>query len=106
MNTKNKASMLNMKRITSLSVNVWNKVHMLLFFSLLLCAIGLGGYVWQRNVSGSNWSEEKKQEYLNMQSAKIIFKEKDFKKAMDDIQMRKRKNPNGYRPIKDIFMPY
>lgn len=99
-------SSFNKEKIVSLIAHFWEKIHTWLFFFLLLVVIAFGGYIWQQNLYGEGWSMEKKQEYMNTQNKSVLFKEKDFQKVINDIQMRKEENAKEYQPIKDIFKAY
>ncbi|HEX8974379.1 MAG TPA: hypothetical protein VF817_02730 [Patescibacteria group bacterium] len=76
---------------------------MLLFFFLLISAVVAGWYIWQKGLYSSAWSEEKKQQYLEEQSKGVIFGEKDFNKALDDINSRKNYDVGQYQSVKDVF---
>lgn len=106
LNFKNSPLNLDLKHVKDMAAVLWKKIHTLLFFSFLLCMIGLGGYIWQRNVSGSGWSEEKKQEYLNTQNKRTIFRESDFRKAIEGTQKRKNNISEDYQGVRDIFKSY
>lgn len=99
-------SKMDLKQITETASDVWQKIHMSLFFFALLIAIAIGGYVWKQNVYSGEWSNIKKQEYLNTQNKEVIFKENDFQKISEDILLRKEENTKEYQPMKDIFTPY
>ena len=99
-------SKIDIKSIFKMASNVWKKIHTLLFFVALLIAIAFGGYIWKQNVYSGEWSNAKKQEYINSQNKEIIFKEADFKKVTNDIQARKNASENPYQPIKDIIKEY
>ena len=99
-------SKIDIKSIFKMASNVWKKIHTLLFFVALLIAIAFGGYIWKQNVYSGEWSNAKKQEYINTQNKEVIFKEADFKNVSDDILSRKDENSKEYQPMKDIFKPY
>ena len=99
-------SKIGIKHIAEIVSRIWQKTHMLLFFFVLLASIAIGGYIWKQNVYSGEWSNEKKQEYLNTQNKEVIFKENDFNKVVSDIRARKYENSKEYQQIKDIFKPY
>jgi hypothetical protein len=102
---KNKSISI-VKQAGSFLASAWQKTHAILFFIYFVALISLGIYLWQQNMSGKEWSAEKKQEYMNTQNKRVIFKESDFQKAVDDIQVRKNASNSAFQPIKDIFKPY
>ena len=99
-------SKIDIKHIAEIISGAWKKIHTLLFFVFLLIFIAIGGYVWKQNVYSGEWSNARKQEYLNTQNKEVIFKENDFQKVSSDISLRKEENSKEYQPIKDIFKPY
>jgi predicted membrane protein len=94
------------KAIFSAVGNFWQKIYMSIFFIFLICAVAFGVYVWRNSLSGGQWSEEKKQEYIKAQSSGVSFNENDFKKASEDIDFRKQENIGNQEPIRDIFKAY
>ncbi|EKD46434.1 MAG: hypothetical protein ACD_67C00237G0001 [uncultured bacterium] len=95
------------KKLTLATVgNLWQKSYKAILVILLVVAIASGAYIWRKSLSGGQWSEEKKQEYLNAQNKGVIFKEGDFKKATEDVEMRKKKADGEQESIKDIFKAY
>ncbi|MGI6104296.1 MAG: hypothetical protein ACOYB5_03180 [Patescibacteria group bacterium] len=105
-NISSKSFKLETRHVLNLAARAWSKIHMTLFFTLLFCSIGFGGYIWRNSVSGANWTDQEKQEYLNMQNTKTVFRENDFRKVLEDVQRRKAADPISYQPINDIFEPY
>lgn len=104
-NAKNKSAS-DIKTVGSLLLHFWLKIHIALFFALLLGFIAFGWYTWKKNLYGGGWSEEKKQEYLNTQNKAVIFKEKDFRGAITNVQERKKSFEEKYEPMKDVFKAY
>lgn len=90
----------------NVAARVWNKIHMMLFFLLLIGFIAAGWRIWQQSLSGAGWSQQKKQDYLNSQNKEITFKEKEFVKTIEDMEARQRARSEEYRSIKNIFLPY
>lgn len=95
-----------MKQVVNLVSRIWQKTHILLFFVVLIIFIVIGGYVWKQSIYSGEWSNEKKQEYLNTQNKEVIFKEEDFQKVLNDISSRQDEISKTYQPIKDVFNPY
>ncbi|EKE18963.1 MAG: hypothetical protein ACD_9C00184G0002 [uncultured bacterium] len=92
-------------QIISVIGNFWRKIYKFIFLFLLLGVIIFSFYIWQNSLSGGSWSEQKKEEYLNSQSKRIILKENDFKKAIEDVELR-RQEFIKQEPIRDIFKSY
>lgn len=84
----------------------WQKIYKIVFFIFLIGMVVLGGYIWQKSLSGGEWSAEKKQEYLDAQNKSVVFKESDFKKALSDVETRRQENTDSQQPAKDIFKAY
>lgn len=84
----------------------WQKIYKIIFFIFLTAMIVLGGYIWNRSLSGGAWSEEKKQEYLNSQNTGVVFNQKNFEKALADIELRKNGSAKNTETMKDIFKDY
>jgi hypothetical protein len=84
----------------------WQKKYKLFLFASLFISILLGAYVWRNTIYGSEWSDEKKQEYLGAQNKSITLRDGDFKKALDDFELRKNENDFNKINLKDIFAAY
>lgn len=95
-----------LKQFASFAAHLWHKLRTLLFFIFSLAIIALGVYIWQQSLFGKGWDDARKQEYINSQSRRVIFKEEEFGKILNDIQVRKNVSENQYQPSKDIFKPY
>ena len=95
-----------MRKGLSMMAAFWQKIHMYVFYLILLFAILLGGYIWKNSLSEEGWSEQKKQDYLNGQKQDVVLKEDSFKKVIDMIRERKSVNPEPQNQIKDIFVQY
>jgi len=84
----------------------WQRKHKIFLLASLIIVILLGAYVWRKALYGSEWSDEKKQEYLGAQSKSVTLRDADFKKALDDFELRKNENDFNKINIKDIFAAY
>ncbi|HBI34281.1 MAG TPA: hypothetical protein DEA43_02015 [Candidatus Moranbacteria bacterium] len=96
----------NNGQLFSTVVIFWQKIYKTVFFVFLTIVILLSVYVWQRSLSGGQWSAEKKQEFLDAQNKGVVFKESVFNKALSDVEMRKQENVSESKGIKDIFKDY
>jgi hypothetical protein len=85
---------------------LWLKVYKLLIVLYLLAAIGFGSYVWYQNLYSGQWSQDKKQKFIDSQEKTIILKEKDFRNTLSEIEKRKIEFEKEYQTEKDIFIPY
>jgi hypothetical protein len=102
----NSLTKIDIKQAVKKISYLWAKTHMFIFFVFLFCLIILGGYVWQKNIYNAQWSDERKQQYMNSQDRKIIFNEKDFQEVTNEIQSRKNESQKQAISLKDIFLPY
>ncbi|KKQ53184.1 MAG: hypothetical protein US70_C0005G0018 [Parcubacteria group bacterium GW2011_GWD2_38_11] len=100
-----KATVTEMQIIPAIGL-FWRKRYKSIFLVFLVTVIILSAYIWQRSLSGGEWSPEKKQEYLNAQNKGVIFNENNFKKALADIEMRKQDIADEQKQARDIFKAY
>jgi hypothetical protein len=84
----------------------WQKIHIWIFFVLLVAVIAFAFFVWQSSLNGSGWDQQRKQEYLNSQDKNIVFKENEFKKVIADIEKRFNHSTESYEPLRNIFEAY
>jgi len=84
----------------------WQKIYKLILLAFLLGVIFLGGYIWEKSLSGSAWSEEKKQEYLDAQNKSVVFNEDAYKKVISDFEIRKNYNVTNREDMNNIFKSY
>lgn len=89
-----------------LAAKIWIKSRTILFFVLLLASIVGGGFIWQKSVSGSGWSAERKQEFMDSQDKNVQFKQQAYLKVLDQIKQREEENNRQYQPVKNIFSSY
>lgn len=82
----------------------WQKIYKFILFILLMGVAVFGYFTWDKSLSGKGWSAEKRQEYLNSQNKRIVFKEKDFEKVIANIEARKQSIAlEDKQEVKDIF---
>jgi hypothetical protein len=96
----------DIKHAGELATRIWRKLHAALFFVFLIIIILIGGYIWQQSVYNGQWSSEKQQTYLNSQNNGVVFKEADFQKVLNEMQVRKNEISKEPKQLKDIFKPY
>lgn len=93
-------------QMMSVAALFWQKIHKFLLLVFLLAAFLGGWYVWQSYLSGSNWSEEKKQNFLNSQNNGVVFNQKNFEKALTDVEARKTESAASPQKFRDVFKAY
>jgi hypothetical protein len=76
------------------------------FYLLVLFAVAVYAvFVWNKYIVKSEWSEEKKQSYINEQAV-FSFDRESYEQATDFLKRREQKTNNGERfSGKDIFFP-
>lgn len=82
---------------------LWQKISRIVFLCFLILATIISAFVWRKNLYDNGWTEEKKKEFIDSQSKSVTFNEKDFKKASDDFELRKKDAPGNNDSIRDIF---
>lgn len=76
-----------------------------LYLAMLLLVTMYAVFVWHKYIVKSEWSEEKKREYINQQAA-FSFDRKDYQKAVDFINNRKERLESGeVYTGRDVFFP-
>ncbi len=74
-----------------------------LIFFLVVAAYSV--WIWNKFVFYADWSDEKKQEYINEQAV-FSFDRDSYQKAVDLIKLRKERLESGYKfSGKDIYFP-
>ena len=96
----------DIKKIIDVLARTWQKIHTFVFFVLLAISIALGIYIWQNNIYGGGWTDDRKQEFLNSQNRGIIFRKDEFQRVINDIQRRQSNVIQDNKQLKDIFKPY
>jgi hypothetical protein len=74
-----------------------------IFIALLIFSAAYLFYVWYFFVFNFSWSEDKKQEYLNIHGKDITLDENKFNEVADEFSKRKEKYDIKSEPVKDIF---
>lgn len=81
----------------------WTSKITWIFLIILVISSAYLVYVWYFFVFNSDWSEEKKQEYLNIHGKEVMFDEKKFNGVVDKFSKRKESYNFKSETIKDIF---
>jgi len=80
----------------------------LLRWSYLILFLGIMAYsiwIWNKIIFNADWSEEKKQAYINEQSV-FSFDSKSYQQVTELINLRKERLNSNYKFTgKDIFFP-
>lgn len=71
--------------------------------AIALIALGYCGFLWYKFVSKPQWSESKRQEYINTKENKLKFDQGKFDKAIGEIEKRKSEYNTKTENITDIF---
>ena len=73
---------------------------------LLFLAVALWGvFVWYTNVQNSEWSQERKDEYVRTQQLKAQLHEERLQRVLDDIAQRQKRYGQKQNEVQDIFYP-
>lgn len=73
---------------------------------LILIAVVLlayGGYLWYKFIFHPQWSEGRKQEYMNTQEKETVFNQNKFSAVIGEIEARKNEYNKKIENIPDIF---
>lgn len=81
----------------------WFRRYRIFFVVLFIIAIIGGGYIWYASLYKSQWSGEKKQQYIDLQKKEVGFKEEDFIKVVEKIKNRKANYEKDPELVKEIF---
>jgi hypothetical protein len=106
MDLKDVSHSLNAGNVLRLGSVFWKKMSTPIFFIFFIGMLSFGGYIWNINLSGKGWSEEKKQEYINNHSKGVVFNENDFKKVIENVETKKNADTSLQQPLRDIFKKY
>lgn len=101
---------INLKFDKKKLLDLFDKVKVIVLTKrrvVLLCvailALGYCSYLWYKLVSRPEWSEGKKQEYINTKENKLKFEQAKFDKVIAEIEKRKNEYNNKIENITDIF---
>ena len=96
---------LDFKNVAGKIASLWMRFYRLVFVIFFLAMAAVGTYFWYWSLYRSEWSEDKKNEYINSKQTEVNFKEEDFKTLIKEIENRKADYKNKLPPIKNIFEP-
>lgn len=81
----------------------WFKHYKKIFIVVFVLIIAAGSYVWYVNLYKAHWSEEQKQQYIQTQEKKEVFKEQDFNETLRIIEERQQAYEAEPLKMQDIF---
>lgn len=73
---------------------------------LLVAALGLlgyCGYLWNKHLYNSQWSESEKQRYIQDKERKVVFDRREFDKVISEMESRKEEYQRNIDDLEDIF---
>lgn len=75
------------------------------YLFLLIALTAYSVYVWKKFIIDADWSEEKKQKYIEEQAV-FSFDRKSFEKTLEIMKSKKEKldNPENFSS-RDVFFP-
>jgi hypothetical protein len=103
---KFKKEYLNFKKIFSNFSVFLDSYLKLLFVVFSSGIIFFGIYFWYGILYKSEWGDEEKNQYKNIQDKRIQLKEKELKSVMEESERRKSKYEEPIRITRNIFVPY
>ncbi|MDH4330171.1 MAG: hypothetical protein OEV93_01315 [Candidatus Moranbacteria bacterium] len=78
--------------------------HYGLFFLLIFISVSLfGAYLLYKNIYLSDWSDEKKQEYISSKQSVTTLKKDQFDQVIQSINRRHGFSERRFEPINNIF---
>lgn len=85
--------------------SLWLRFYRLVFVIFFLAMAAIGTYFWYWSLYRSNWSEEKKNQYISTKQTEVNFKEEDFNALIKKIEGKDANYKNKFPSIKNIFKP-
>lgn len=97
---------MDFESVVNFAGRLWKKSRTFLFFLFLAASILGGGFAWQQSLSGSGWSQQRKQEFMDSQNKNVEFNQQSYQKISEQIEERNNVIKGEYQPAKDIFATY
>lgn len=97
---------MDFESVVNFAGRLWRKSRTFLFFLFLAASIFGGGFIWQQSLSGSGWSQQRKQEFMDSQNKNVEFNQKPYQKIIEQIEIRSSVIAEEYRSVKDVFATY
>jgi hypothetical protein len=93
----------NSEKIKEVIKKFWPFVEKWLYLFLLIIISLYSYFIWNKYLINSDWSEEKKQQYIKEQSV-FSFENKNYQQAVDVMKQKKEGLENGQKfSGRDIF---
>jgi hypothetical protein len=86
---KTKNVKINPKKFFQFAFSCWRKNSNRIFIFSLIVFLGIGIYIWYKNVYKFQWSETRKLEYINSRNKSINLQEEKFKAVLTEIEKRR-----------------
>lgn len=81
----------------------WYQHYKSLFFFGFIAVLGLGGFLWYKNLYQYHWSEEQKKEFISIHFKATNFKEKAFQELVADLRDRAKRFEEPVPLRRDLF---
>lgn len=103
---KSKNAKLSSSDLQRILFKAWNKSRKIIFLIILLSFLAGGWAIWNQSISGSGWSQQRKQDFMNAQNKQVEFKENEFNKVKEEFESRQLKSYENFQELKDVFKSY
>lgn len=68
-----------------------------------LALLAYCAFLWYRYIYNAQWSDGKKQEYIQTKAKDVVFDENKFNEVAGEIEKRKSEAKNNLTGLRDIF---
>ncbi len=96
----------SLKNIGKFFRHFWDKYRKACFIFFSLAVMLFGFYLWYKYLYQSDWSNEEKSQYISSKNKEVEFKDQEFKKVLQGIEVRRAAYEKPSELAKDIFKPY
>lgn len=100
------SSKISGKDLLKSTAIAWKKSRKIIFLIIMLSFIFAGWNIWTKSISGSGWSQQRKQEFMDAQNKQVEFKEREFNKIKEEVESRQQKSAENLQELKDVFKNY
>lgn len=100
-----KISMDRMKpaEIRKALAHAWLRYYKFVFFAYFAAVLGGGAYAWYKSSYGTSWTQAQKEEYMNSKDTSVSFRENDFRRALEDLEERRKHYEEQLPETRNIF---
>jgi hypothetical protein len=81
----------------------WYQHYKKLFLVGFIGVLGSGGYFWYSNLYQYQWTEEKKNQFVEQHFKATVFREKQFRQLVDGLKDRAKRHEEPVSLARDIF---